>query len=131
MIVRAALTVFSQTTVAPRARGGGLKLCCSEASATGGIVRNPWHSVAVQEKLKTAARIGLKILMGCRNREGSKSPSSNRWPDHVRRGREIGPVNPQLLHLVDQRRALQSQFGGRAFRAAEHPTNLLKRLQDQ
>src|SRR5216684_3496930 len=50
-------------------------------------------------------------------------------PSH--RGLETRPGNPQLLHLVDQRRALQAKFGGCPFRAPDHPTDSFKRVQNQ
>jgi len=38
------------------------------------------------------------------------------------------PVNPQLLHFVDERRALHAKLVGGALGAADYPTDLLKRL---
>jgi hypothetical protein len=36
---------------------------------------------------------------------------------------ESGPRDPKLLHLVDQRSALQTKFGSGTFRAADHPAD--------
>src|SRR6266852_1396414 len=46
----------------------------------------------------------------------------------------IGPLpsgDPKLLHLVNQRSAFQAKFRGCAFRAADHPTDSFKRVQNQ
>jgi hypothetical protein len=51
--------------------------------------------------------------------------------NHMLAALETGPENPKLLHLADQSRALHAEFGGRAFRAADHPTGSLKRVQNQ
>src|SRR4030088_721132 len=44
---------------------------------------------------------------------------------------EIRPGNSQLLHLVNQCRALQAKFRGGTFRPAHHPTDVFKRPQNQ
>src|SRR5258705_3248556 len=44
-------------------------------------------------------------------------------------GRRAG--DPQLLHAVNQRRALHAELGGGALRAADHPPDRLQRAQNQ
>src|SRR5580704_5571873 len=48
----------------------------------------------------------------------------------IRAAVEVRPVNPQLLHLADQRSALQAKFGRCTVRAADHPSGCFKCLQN-
>src|SRR5229473_378195 len=52
------------------------------------------------------------------------------WPTPILDDLWRRAENPQLMHFVDQRSALQAKFGGRAFRAADHPTDYNKSRQN-
>src|SRR5882724_8027566 len=53
------------------------------------------------------------------------------WPHHILVAKERRPENPQLLHFVDERSALQAKSGGGTLWSADHPTDSFKRLQNQ
>src|SRR5208282_1717194 len=53
------------------------------------------------------------------------------WPWHILPAFRRRAGNPELLHLVDQRSALQSKPGGCALRAADYPTDCFKRAKNQ
>ncbi len=53
-----------------------------------------------------------------------------RSPHNILVALQTRPGNPQLMHLVDQRSALQAKFGGCSLRAANHPTDAFERAQD-
>jgi hypothetical protein len=49
----------------------------------------------------------------------------------IRAAWETRPVNPQPLHLADQRSALQAKFGRCAVQASDHPGGRFKGVQNQ
>src|SRR5271157_981340 len=53
------------------------------------------------------------------------------WPWHTLPACQSRAGNPELLHLVDQRRTLQAKPGSCALRAADDPADCFERAKNQ
>src|SRR5271168_4819501 len=53
------------------------------------------------------------------------------WAHYILTALKTWPGDSQLLHLVDQRGALQTEFDGCAFRTTDHPPHSFQRLLNQ
>ena len=62
---------------------------------------------------------------------GSEFGSCSTGAQHVLIAFQVRAGNPEFLHLVDERGALQAQLGRGAFPAADHPSDRFKGVQNQ
>src|SRR3982074_1652797 len=70
------------------------------------------------------ARAALAVFQG-----GPRGGAARRWDPLLALERRSG--DSQLLHLVDERSALQAKFCGRAVGASDYPTDFLQSVQNQ